>query len=116
MLLCDETLTLVRRAGGPDGDVYAAHAVKRASWRGGVQIRSGAGGAVRTDGIRSRIPAWSLAPGVVPAPGDILVRGALPEGFALTGPDDLAAFERGTVTQVRDNLGGLIPHWAVICA
>lgn len=92
MLLCDETVTLVRAEGG----AYTCDVMEGASWfsrRGGEARGPGQESAGLT---RVRIPEGSLT--VLPRPGDYLVRGRA----LIRGAADLRGHEYIRVTEVTD--------------
>lgn len=111
MLVCNETVTLVRHVPERDGDRYECEVVVGVSWFGkrGDQPSAQSGEAPRSE-YTVRIPA-GLAPQVLPKAGDIAVRGILAE---YTDKKCLEGREWFRVSYVGDNRRGrFLPHLVV---
>lgn len=111
MLLCNETVTIVRHVQERNADSYPCEAVVGVSWYGkrgdAPNVRDGE---AQQSEYTVRIPA-ALVPEELPKAGDILVRGVLAE---YTGRKCLEGREWFRVSLVGDNRRGrLLPHVVV---
>lgn len=111
MLMCNETVTLVRHIADRDSDHYECIAIVGASWYGKVQRTVDARGASPQNVYKCRIPAEQMPTGIEPRKGDWLVRGVI--ASATKAPADFKDREHFQITAVGDNRRGRFPHWAV---
>ncbi|MBS6881652.1 MAG: hypothetical protein KH195_00080 [Clostridiaceae bacterium] len=111
MLMCNETLTLVREIRGDDGEAYTCTPVLGASWYGKAVAVPSTDGARIQNTYKSRIPAQNLPPDKIPRKGDYLVRGVV--AAVTRAPADFAGMEYFLISAVGDNRRGRLRHWAV---
>ena len=110
MLLCEETVTFVRRIPGEEGDSYRCTAVSGASWYGKLKLFSGEKGAGMVPVVKVRIPAGALPEGFAPQKGDVVCKGELAD---VSRPKDWQDTEHFIAALVSDNRRGHNPHWGV---
>lgn len=111
MLMCNETVTLVKC----DGEEYVTTVYEGVSWFDKTQIKLENTGMVYANAVKIRIPDESMPAGaLLPEVGDSVVRGTIPEGAVLLTPKDLAAYHPRKVMAVGDNRRGRLPHMVVI--
>ena len=111
MLMCSETVTLVRLHKGDDGETYTCTAIAEVSWHGKAVTESTTAGAQPKNQYKCRLPAERMPAGITPHKGDYLIRGEL--GAVTRAPQDFADREYFTITAVGDNRRGKNQHWAV---
>lgn len=111
MLMCNETVTLVRHIAEKDGDRYECISIVGASWHGKVQMIVSAQGAAPQNTFKSRIPDERMPTGVTPHKGDWLARGVI--ASVDRAPAAFANREYFQITAVGDNRRGRFPHWVV---
>lgn len=102
---CTETVTLVHHLKGEE-DNYTCTIVKNASWFKRLAITTSGDGAKVGNTYDSRLFGDDI--GIVPSPGDYLVRGVV---SAIEKPSDLQGLEYFRITAVGDNRRGGLPHW-----
>lgn len=111
MLMCNETVTLVRHVAEKDGDRYECIAIVGASWHGKAQMVVSAQGAMPQNTFKSRIPEALLPTGITPRKGDWLVRGVI--ASVDRAPAAFSGRENFQITAVGDNRRGRHRHWTV---
>ena len=108
MLMCDETITLVR----PDGVGYTTEVISGVSWYDKAVVALQDRGLAASRITKIRIPADRL-PDMLPQTGDIVVRGyGLSEINSLK---DLNGYTFAKLMEVSDNRRGGMPHMALMC-
>lgn len=110
MLMCNETVTLVRHIKLPDSDRYDCVPVDGASWYAKTAIASTSTGVAAANILKCRISDGLLPPDEPPRRGDYLVRGVI---TSVSSPADLTGREYFRITAIGDNRRGRNPHWAV---
>lgn len=110
MLLCNETVTLIRCKPGLDNEEYVCTVIEGASWFGKAQITQQQDGFVGGLVVKVRIPEGNMPDGVVPVKGDHMARGRLEHIARLK---DLDGAEHFKIMTVGDNRRGRLRHWAV---
>lgn len=111
MLLCNETVTIVRHIAEANADRYECAVIVGVSWFGKRgDAPSASGGDAPKDAFTVRIPE-ALVPMVTPREGDILVRGILAE---YTGKKCLKDREWFRVSSVGDNRRGVFIRHLVV--
>lgn len=114
MLLCNETVTLVRHIAEKQGDFFTCTAISGVSWHGRTVIRPpsqmGSNGVELANVIQVCIPEAHMPDGLRVQTGDYLVRGALESVSSLR---DLQNYAFMKVLAVTDNRRGRLRHWAV---
>lgn len=110
MLLCNETVTLIRCDKHADGETYHCTVIEGASWFGKAQITQQQDGFVGGAVVKVRIPERSMPEGVVPLEGDYMARGRVGH---INTRKDLTGTEHVRVMAVGDNRRGRLRHWAV---
>ncbi len=116
MLTCRETVTLIKHVKTPSGDEYVPHAVAGASWHGGMSLAPVDNGEVSHFALSVRIPQQRMPVGVIPAAGDLVLRGPLPDGADCSSLASVLAIGAVRITAVRDNCRGSLPHWRLIAS
>ncbi|HIY38449.1 MAG TPA: hypothetical protein H9835_04825 [Candidatus Agathobaculum merdigallinarum] len=111
MLMCTETVTLIRAVRGKDGETYTCTPLAGASWYGKAVTVPSADGARIQNTYKARIPAENMPDGVTPCTGDYLVRGTVAQ--VTRAPADFAGMEYFLISAVGDNRRGRLQHWAV---
>ena len=111
MLMCNETVTLVRHIAERDGDRYECIAIVGASWYGKAQMVVSVQGAAPQNTYKGRIPEALMPTGITPCKGDWLVRGVI--ASVDRAPDAFANREHFRITAVGDNRRGRFSHWVV---
>lgn len=113
MLACDKTVTLIKC----DGEIYTGTTIVGVSWFDKVQVKLESTGLVFANATKVRIPAEAIPPTMtdLPEAGDQLILGALPLGFTVTKPADLAPYHPRKIMGVGDNRRGQRPHLVVVC-
>ena len=111
MLMCNETVTLVRHIADKDSDHYECIAIVGASWYGKVQMVVNTQGAAPQNTFKSRSPEELMPTGIEPRKGDWLVRGVI--ASVMKAPADFKDLEYFQITAVGDNRRGRHRHWAV---
>ncbi len=109
MLGCNETVTVVKC----DGEAYTATVFEGVSWFDKTQVKTENSGLVFANAVRVRIPADAQEGKPLPAVGDHIIRGGLPEGTVIRTPAELAAYHPRKVMAVGDNRRGGLPHVTV---
>lgn len=107
MLMCSETVTLVRL---DENDEYQCTVIEGASWYGKAQITQQQDGFVGGLVVKVRIPEENMPDGVTPGAKDVLARGRVETVNTL---QDLKRVEHFKIMTVGDNRRGRNPHWAV---
>lgn len=107
MLMCSETVTLVRL---DENDEYQCTVIEGASWYGKAQITQQQDGFVGGMVVKVRIPEENMPDGVTPGAKDVLARGRVETVNTL---QDLKRVEHFKIMTVGDNRRGRNPHWAV---
>lgn len=114
MLMCNETVTLVRHSKGKNTDTFTCTAIVGASWYGKSVITAptqmGGNGVSFANVIKVRIPAENMPEGLTIQNGDYLVRGVV---AGVSGMDDLKGHEYMKAMSVSNNRRGRMQHWAV---
>lgn len=114
MLLCNETVTLIRHIAEKQGDSFTCTAICGVSWHGRTVIKPpsqmGNNGVELENVIRVRIPEAHMPDGLRIQTGDYLVRGVLESVNSLR---DLQKYEFMKALAVTDNRRGRLRHWAV---
>lgn len=108
MLMCDETITLVRS----DGMDYKTEVISGASWYDKAVVSMQDRGLSAARATKIRIPEDRL-PKMIPQTGDLVIRGAGPE--TITGLKDLRGYTYAKIMEVSDNRRGGLPHMALMC-
>ena len=108
MLMCDETITLVR----PDGMSYRTEVISGVSWYDKAVVSLQDRGLSAARSTKIRIPADRL-PQMLPQTGDLVIRGVGPE--TIDGLKDLCGYTYAKIMQVSDNRRGGLPHMALMC-
>lgn len=98
MLLCRETVTLVRQTKAASGDTWSAQAISGAYWRRCAASRAEERGMAASGQVRALLPA-----GTCVRAGDVLIRGERTQ--AVAGLEALAGEDWCTVFEVCDNAG-----------
>ena len=113
MLLCNETVTLIRLQRTDDGEEYLLTKVAGASWYGKRVIAQTTKGAEPQNTYTVRIPQANMPKDVIPRRGDFVVRGMVEE--VKRAPADFVDREYFCITSVGDNRRGRpqMRHWAV---
>ena len=110
MLEGNETVTLVKLR---DGASYERSVFEGVSWFERKGVKAEGRGVTGDDLARLRIPAEALDGQALPAPGDHVVRGRIPETAVIGTPEELARYGPRKVLEVRDDRRGGLPHVAV---
>lgn len=110
MLLCNETVTLIRCKPDLDDEEYACTVIEGASWFGKAQITQQQGGFAGGLVVKVRIPEGRMPEGVIPQPDDYMARGRIERVKRIK---DLDGTEHFKVMVVGDNRRGRLRHWAV---
>ncbi len=110
MLMCNDTVTLVRHVKLQDGDRYECITVTGASWYAKTAVVSTAKGLVSGNVLKCRIPDGLLPVGKPPRKDDYMVRGAISH---VSSPAGLKGREYFRITAIGDNRRGRNPHWVV---
>lgn len=114
MLLCNETVTLVRHNKDKKTDTFTCTVIVGASWYGKSVITApnqmGGNGVSFANVIKVRIPAENMPEGLTIRNGDYLVRGII---ASVSGLDDLKEYEYMKAMSVSDNRRGRMQHWTV---
>lgn len=109
MMLCTETITLVRLVKGLKDDTYVCRVISGASWYAKAVVQLESKGLTAANSVKIRIPA-NLLPDMTPKTGDYAVRGAVTD---ITSLKDLNGMEFVKLLTVGDNRRGQFPHWVV---
>lgn len=114
MLLCNETVTLVRHDRTRTGDSFACTAIVGVSWYAKATVKPpsqmGANGVELANTFKVRIPEANLPEGAALRTGDYLVRGVVGSVERLADLKDREYFK---IMTVGDNRRGRLRHWAV---
>ncbi len=114
MLMCNETVTLVRHIKTKTSDAFTCIAIVGASWYGKTVIQApaqmGVNGVQPANVIKVRIPEENMPEGLMIQKGDYLVRGMI---AGVSNLDDLKGREYMKAMTVSDNRRGRMQHWAV---
>lgn len=108
MLMCDETITLVRS----NGMTYTWETISGVSWYDKAVAAMQDRGLAITRITKIRIPASRL-PDMLPQAGDLVIRGEGPK--TISGLKDLDGYIYAKVMEVSDNRRGGLPHMALTC-
>lgn len=108
MLMCNETVTLVRGTGAG----YTVQEISNASWYDKTIVSIENNGLAYANMVKVRIPEADLSGlSILPEVGDHIVRGALTT--APTTPAELATHSPRKIIRVGDNRRGKFPHLEV---
>ena len=110
MLMCNETVTLVRHIELTDADQYECVVVSGASWYAKTAISTASQRLTTANVLKCRIPSGNLPGDKPPRKGDYLVRGVVE---SVSSPADLKDTVYFAITAVGDNRRGRNPHWLV---
>lgn len=108
MLMCNETITLVRS----DGMSYTSDVISGVSWYDKAVVALQDRGLAASRVTKIRIPADRL-PDMLPQTGDIVIRGHGPS--EINSLKDLNGYTFAKVMEVSDNRRGGMPHMALMC-
>ena len=105
MLMCNQTVTLVRHVKGDDGDAYTCATYTGASWYERNTIATSGAGAKPVNTYEVRIMTRE---DIAPALGDYVVFGEI---ATVSKPADLKNLPHFRVTATSDNRRGRLAHW-----
>lgn len=105
MLMCNQTVTLVRHVKGDDGDTYTCATYAGASWFERETITTSGDGAKPVNSYEVRIMTQE---DISPASGDYVVLGEIAD---VSKPADLKNRPHFRVTATGDNRRGRLAHW-----
>lgn len=105
MLMCDQTVTLVRHEKGDDGDSYTCTTYGGASWYERNTITTSGDGAKPSNTYEVRIMTQE---DIASSLGDYVVLGEI---AAVSKPADLKNLPHFRVTATGDNRRGRLSHW-----
>lgn len=109
MLMCNETVTLIRHTKTADSDSYEPIIITGASWFGKFKLTPGDVSANAATEITVRIPTENMPDGIVPRTGDYMARGAV----SVYSLEELGAVESFEILSVGDNRRGRLKHWRI---
>lgn len=110
MLLCNESVTLIRHLREDDGDRYLCVPIRGASWYAKTEVVKTEKGLTTGNVLKCRIPEKLLPEDVTPAKGDYLVHGVVEALEKLSDLNGLGP-ENFVITAVGDNRRGRFRHW-----
>ena len=109
MLMCNETVTLIRHIKTADGDSYEPIIITGASWFGKFKLTPGDASANAATEITVRVPAEQMPGGIIPRTGDYMARGAV----SVYTLEEIGKTESFEILSVGDNRRGRLKHWRV---
>ena len=112
VLMCNETITLIKHIRDVDGDQYEPIVITGVSWFGKFRISPSESGASSVNEITVRIPVEAMPKGVTPETGDYVARGAV-ESAELDFETVSALPDVFEVLSVGDNRRGRLKHWRI---